>query len=162
MLFNETLYVLDTSTLSQLFLSYYPDNFPSLWSNFNQLLNDSRIVSTREVLLELGEGHRAEKAHKWAMDHEYLFSEPTPEEARFVARILQQPRFQNILMGRKQKVRRRSADPFLIAHASRIRGTVVTEEAQRPENAGIYGICTHFEIPCFNLKQLMDKEGWVF
>ena len=162
MLFIEKLYVLDTSTLSQLFLSYYRDNFPTLWHKFDKLLKDSRIVSTREVLLELGDGHRAEKAHRWAKIHEHLFSDPTPEEARFVARILQQPRFQNILMGRKQKVRKRSADPFLIAHAKQLGGTVVTEEAQRLETASIFAICAHFDIPCIILKQLMDQEGWVF
>lgn len=162
MLFKETLYILDTNTLSQLFRFYYRDNFPSLWIKFEQLVFDSRVLSTREVLRELGDGKKAELAYAWAVDHENLFPDPGMGEVRFVSRIFAVRHFQQNLQSKKGKPRKQVADPFVIAQAKQTGGTVVTEEAKPPNGARIPNICEHFEIPCIDLQQLMDREGWVF
>ncbi len=46
-------YVFDTNAFSQLFHSYYPGRFPTLWANFDQLIEDGEITSTREVGREI-------------------------------------------------------------------------------------------------------------
>ncbi len=162
MLFRETLYILDTNTLSQIFRFYYRKNFPSLWKRFDQLVKDSRILSTREVLRELGDGRKAELAYKWAMANENLFPDPGTEEVQFVSRIFGVRHFQQNLQNKKGKPRRQVADPFVIAQAKRTGGTVVTEEAKPPNGARIPNICEYFKIACINLQQLMDREGWIF
>lgn len=162
MLFTETLYIFDTNSLSQLFRFYYRNNFPSLWTEFNQLVSDGRILSAREVLRELGDGRQAELAYQWALDHEHLFADPGTEEVLFVSRIFDVRHFQQNLQTKKGKPRRRGADPFVIARAKRTGGTVVTEEAKPPHGARIPNICERFKIPCINLQQLMDRECWVF
>ena len=162
MLFKETQYILDTNTLSQLFRFYYRNNFPSLWTKFNHLVMDGRILSTREVLRELGDGRQAELAYIWAAGHEYLFPDPGTEEVLFVSRIFGVRHFQQNLQRKKHKPRRRGADPFVIAQAKRTGGTVVTEESKPPNGARIPNICERFEIPCINLQQLMDRENWIF
>ncbi len=162
MLFKETLYILDTNSLSQLFRFYYRDNFPSLWKRYNQLVLDGRILSTREVLRELGGGRKVELAYKWAKAHENLFPDPSTEEVRFVTRIYGNRHFQQNLQSRKGKPRVQVADPFIIARASILGATVVTEESKPPHGARIPNICEHFEISCTNLKGLMDRENWTF
>ena len=47
------MYVFDTNVFSQLFRFYYRDRFPSLWKEFDSLVDDGRVTSTREVKLEL-------------------------------------------------------------------------------------------------------------
>lgn len=162
MLFKETLYILDTNTLSQLFRFYYRNNFPSLWKKFDQLVKDGQILSTREVLRELEDGRKAELAYKWAEEHKYLFPDPGIDEVQFVSQIFGVRHFQQNLQSKKGKPRKRGADPFIIAQAKRTGGTVVTEEAKPANGARIPNICEHFEIPCINLQQLMDREGWIF
>ena len=162
MLFPVKPYVWDTNSLSQVFLSYYPKNFPSLWKKFQLLVNEGQFLSTREVLLELAGSRRVENAHKWAKKHEYLFPDPTGEETRFVSTILEIRRFRQILQSKKGKPKKRAADLFVIAQAKRVSGIVVTEEAKPPKGARIPNICEHFDIPCINLHQLMLREAWEF
>lgn len=162
MLLPVTRYVWDTNSLSQLFRFYYPKNFPSLWKKFNLLVSEGRFLSTREVILELGDSRKVENAHQWAKTHASLFPDPTLEEARFVNAILERPHFRQILQSKKGKPKQRVADPFLIAQAKRVRGIVVSEEEKPRNGARIPNICDYFEIPCIKLQQLMDREGWVF
>lgn len=162
MLLTVTPYVWDTNSLSQLFRFYYPNNFPSLWKKFEWLVNEGKFLSTREVFLELADSRKVENAHKWAKEHPHFFPDPTDEETRFVATILERPHFRQILQSKKGKPKQRVADPFLVAQAKRVSGIVVTEEEKPPHGARIPNICDHFGIPCIKLQQLMDREGWEF
>ena len=162
MLFGEHLYILDTNSLSQMFRFYYRNNFPSLWKRFDQLVKDSRILSTREVMRELGVGNKAQVAYTWALDHEHLFPDPSIQEVQFVSRIFGVRHFWQNLQSKHGNPKRQAADPFLVAQAKRTGGIVVTEESKPPNGARIPNICEHFEIRCINLQKLMDREGWVF
>lgn len=46
-------YVFDTNAFSQLFHSYYRNRFPTLWEQFDELIEDGEITSTREVSREI-------------------------------------------------------------------------------------------------------------
>ena len=56
----------------------------------------------------------------------------------------------------------KNADPFVIAKAAVIGGTVVTMESEKPNSAKIPNICKHFEVPCVTLEAFMENEGWEF
>lgn len=156
------MYVFDTNSFSKLFGCYPIESFPSLWRRFDSLRSIGRILSTREVLVELEAGkRRTENAYNWAKEYRELFTPLVGDEAAAVAEIFQVEHFQQI-MRRKQGVVSTSADPFIIARASFVGGTVVTEESKPPHGARIPNICEHFGVPCIKLDSLMQQENWTF
>ena len=54
-----------------------------------------------------------------------------------------------------------SADAFLIATAMKYRLGVVTEE-NKDSPKKIPQICRAYGIPCYNITELSEKEGWQF
>ena len=124
------------------------------------MVADGRFTSTREAFRELedwgGEGL------EWAKLNPSLFVIPDAREGAFVAGIYAVRHFQSNI--EKQKILRggRNADPFLIARAASVGATVLTMEQHKPNAAKIPNICTHFKIPCLDLRGFMEKEDWVF
>ena len=155
------LYVFDTNAFSQLFHSYYRNRFPTLWANFDALVADGSITSTREAFREV-EDDRVAALREWAEEHKELFPAPTADEGAFVAKIFAVRHFQQVIEQKKLLKGGRNADPFLIARAAVAGGTVVTMENEPPNGAKIPNICRHFEVPCLSLEGFMEAEGWQF
>lgn len=154
-------YVFDTNAFSALFKSYYRKRFPSLWVQFDNLIATGAIVSTREVLREL-EGSAIEGIEDWYRANKSVFSVPTAIEGAFVAKIYRVPHFQQNIEQAKILKGGTNADPFVIAKAATIKGTVVTLEKAKPNSAKIPTICQHFNIPCISLEAFMEAENWQF
>lgn len=155
------IYVFDSSPLIDLFRYYYPDRFPSLWENFDALVIQQRIISVREVRLEL-EGY-GDRLSYWVNDHRDLFITPTAAELNFVAEIFKKTHFQALVRKKEQLQGKPVADPFVIANARVLEeGCVVTQELKKPKAARIPNVCDHFGIPCMNLEAFMEKEEWRF
>ena len=155
------IYVFDTCPVIDLFKHYYPDQFPTLWNNFNQMIEDERIISTREVLREIGD--QDDEVSEWGRNNTNLFTTPTAEETSFVTRIYQVEHFQQNINKQKLLNGGKNADPFVIAKAAVIEGgCVVTAEKVTPNAAKIPNICEHFDVRCLNLRGFMNEEGWVF
>jgi len=74
-------YVFDTNAFSQLFHSYYRNRFPTLWEQFDELVENGEITSTREVAREI-EGDRVVALREWAANQRSLFPMPDADEAR--------------------------------------------------------------------------------
>ena len=79
-----------------------------------------------------------------------------------MARIYAVPHFQSNMERQKLLRGGRNADPFLIARAAITESTVLTMEKLKPNSAKIPNICHHFSIPCLNLEEFMEEEGWTF
>ncbi len=79
-------YVFDNSPLSTLFKNYYRRRFPSLWQQFDDLVDSDDIISTREVLREIEDGP-VESLREWTAQNGELFTIPDAEEGAFVTRI---------------------------------------------------------------------------
>ncbi|MGE4046274.1 MAG: PIN domain-containing protein [Acetobacteraceae bacterium] len=154
-------YVFDTSPFSTLFKNYYRRTFRSLWERFDELVEDGRIVSTREVLRELEDGP-VESAAVWASQHSGLFAMPGAAEGAFVGRIYRVTHFQQNIEQRKVLRGGRCADPFVIARAAVETRAVVTVEEFKPNAVKIPNICRHFDIQCLSLEDFMEAEGWEF
>jgi hypothetical protein len=154
-------YVFDNSPLSVLFKNFYRNTFRTLWENFDTLVADGRIVSTREALREIEDG-APENLLAWAKDHTELFAMPTPAEARFVARIYAVTHFQQNIEQQKLLKGGNNADPFVIAKAAIEDRAVVTMEGFKPNAAKIPNICRHFNVSCLSLQEFMEEEGWEF
>jgi hypothetical protein len=155
------MYVLDTNVISSLHKNYYRKRFVSLWKQFDQLVADGKITSTREAFRELQDGVPGADT-EWAKDNAALFTSPDVKEAAFVAKIYSVSHFQSNI--EKQKLIRggRNADAFIVARAFAIGGTVVTMERLKPNAVKIPNICEHFKIPYLDLEGFMEREGWVF
>jgi hypothetical protein len=154
-------YVFDNSPLSVLFKNFYRNTFRTLWENFDALVADGRIVSTREALREIEDG-APENLLAWAKDHTELFAMPAPAEARFVARIYTVTHFQQNIEQQKLLKGGNNADPFVIAKAAIEDRAVVTMEEFKPNAAKIPNICRHFNVRCLSLQEFMEEEGWEF
>jgi hypothetical protein len=124
-------YVFDTSSIIVLG-HYFPDRFPTFWSNFEAAISAGNVVSVREVLKEIASPRQW--LTDWVQRHKEMFLTPGPEETTFVAKIFQVPHFQ-MLVTETQRLRGQPvADPFVIACASVRKGTVVTEESSKPNS----------------------------
>lgn len=155
-------YAFDTSPFFTLHKNYYRGVFRSLWRDFDRLVSEGTIISTREVRRELEGFQNVAGMQEWVKGNGELFPIPTGEEAQFVARIFAVPHFQNNIEGKKFMRGGLIADPFIIARAAVAGASVVTVETLKPNAADIPNICQYFKIPCLSLEQFMEAEGWTF
>jgi len=155
------IFVFDNSPLSALFRSYYRGRFPGLWDKFDGIVDEGRLLSTREVLNEINDGSIT-TLRDWAKDHGEIFGTPTAEEGAFVAQIFTVHHFQQNVEQKKLVKGGHNADAFVVAKAAVMEGTVVTLEQHAPNAAKIPNICQHFGIPCLSLEEFMEAEGWEF
>ncbi|HFD16818.1 MAG TPA: DUF4411 family protein [Rhodospirillales bacterium] len=132
-----------------------------MWHNFDDLIKDGQIVSTREVRREI-DNCPVERLRDWAADNGEVFPTPTEEEGAFVAQIYAVPHFQQNIERQKLLKGGVLADPFVIAKASVIEGTVVTMEGLKPNAAKIPNICQYFGVGYMNLEKFMEAEQWQF
>lgn len=164
------IYVFDTSSIRSL-QHFYPRVFKSIWDGLDDLVSQQRLISTREVFNELERQAVSAEVLKWAKNNKSLFTTPSAAELQFVATIFQIKHFQ-ALIGVQQRLKGTPvADPFVIACAKINKGTVVTEEGwlrpsksltPKPNAAKIPNVCTHFKVPCIDLEEFMQQQGWEF
>lgn len=155
------IYIFDNSSLSKL-KHYYPNIFKSIWAGLDGLVANGDLISTREVWNEMQLGAPNPHVQAWLKVNKDIFQTPQAAELQIVANILAIPHFQ-ALIGTKQQLNGTPvADPFVIALAKTRNGTVVTEEDFKPNAAKIPNVCQHFGVPCMNLEQFMQVQGWSF
>jgi len=155
------MYVFDTGPLFILFKNFYRSRFPTLWANFDRLVADGDIVSTREVLREIEDGP-VDLVRQWSEDKHAMFPAPTAAEAAQVAAIYRVPHFQQNIEQQKLLKGGRCADPFVVARARAEGKTVVTMELLKPNAAKVPNICQHFGVPCLGLEDFMAAQNWQF
>ncbi len=153
-------YILDTSALLHAWRrDYPPDTFPSLWEKIEELAASETLVAPHEVLLELERG--GDEIYEWAREHDGMFIEPEETVQEKVQEVVDRwPEF----------VPDEShdgvwADPYVVALAAVVGGTVVTGENLAPENARrpkIPNLCRALGIPYTNLLGVLRNEGWTF
>lgn len=155
------IYVFDNGPLSALFRNFYRKTFRTLWENFDALVDDGSIISTREVLREI-EDSADDALREWAMRHHHLFTTPTAAEGSFVRKIYAVQHFQHNIEQQKLLKGGKIADPFVIAKAAVDDGIVVTMEKFKENGAKIPNVCKHFKVKCLSLEEFMECEGWEF
>ena len=150
----------DTGPFVSLFRNFYPSTFVTLWENFDALIENGEIVSTREVFREI-EG-QDDDLLDWAKANKEIFTTPTAEEGAFVGSIYSVAHFQANIEQQKILKGGKNADPFVIAKAAVSGLHVVTLEKLKPNAAKVPNICQHFDVSCLSLEAFMQKEGWKF
>lgn len=136
---------------------FRPTVFHTLWTLIETAISTGQIRSVDEVQRELA--RRDDDANKWASAQSDLFCPldlPIQQSAK------------QILGGHsnlvKQGGRRSGADPFVIALAMVNDATVVTEEnaSGNITKPRIPDVCTNLSVPCLNLMEYIEAQGWTF
>jgi len=154
-------YIFDSGPLIDLFTHYYPERFPSLWEDFNELVRNGQLMSVREVSKEL-ESY-GDNLTKWTKDNKDLFTTPHIDELKTVVEIFKKKHFQQIV--RKQEILQGKpvADPFVVARAKYLNAYVVTTEKFKGDNGvKLPNLCKYLNVEYINLEEFMNLEGWQF
>lgn len=156
-------YVIDTSSIIDLFRLYPSDVFPKLWEKLDELIKKKRLISHKFVLQELSK--KSDTAYKWADKRKGMFRNITQQQTKIMKEIgFKYPE----LIDPNKEV---DADPWLIALASEKEEqeilftktktkVIVTEERFKPNKVNIPFVSEKFGIECINILGLMRKEGW--
>ncbi len=156
-----TIYVFDSGPLITIFRHYYPARFPTLWQQFDDMISNNHLTSTREVRNEL-EGY-GDRLSDWCKQTHYVFPTPDSKELAIVRNIFEVEHFQQMIRYQERQQGKPVADPFVIARAKTLsEGCVVTAELFKPNAAQIPNICRHFEVDCVDLAGFMERENWSF
>ena len=126
------------------------------------MIDKNQVWSVREVRREIEHLGRADTLEEWTKQNAGFFRIPTSDEAKFVTTIYSNTHFQQNLGRKKLLGGGPFADPFVVASANTVRGTVVTQETFRKNGVGIPNICAHFGISCTNLEGFLIEQNWMF
>ncbi|KAF0148407.1 MAG: PIN domain-containing protein [Ignavibacteria bacterium] len=159
---NRMIYVFDDNSISNILNHYYIDRFPSFWEKLDKMISEGKIISVREAHFELQLKFNEEKVERLLQNNKSFFSIPSTDELGFITKIYSISHFRHNLERKKLLKGGFFADPFVIAKAQYVKGTVITEEVNKPHGAKIPNICEHFGILCENIEGFLLKEDWTF
>lgn len=71
---------------------YYQSRFPTLWIDFERLINFGEVISVSEVLHELDQGPLS--GNQWVSANKLIFTIATVSEASFVRSIFTTPQLE--------------------------------------------------------------------
>ncbi|KUI00817.1 hypothetical protein AU190_15935 [Mycolicibacterium acapulense] len=136
---------------------FRPTVFQTLWVQIEGAIPDGQIRSVDEVQRELA--RRDDDARQWADAQGDLFMPlelPIQQSATQILNV--HPRLVS------QGGRRSAADPFVIALAMVRNGTIVTEETATGnlDKPRIPDVCGDLAVPCLNLMEYIEAQGWTF
>jgi predicted nucleic acid-binding protein len=151
-------YCVDSNVLIDIHRDYPSASFPTLWAELTTLVSEGRLISSAEVLRELGK-RVGDPVHGWAKKHKAAFLDLSEDVQQHVVEIMAQ--FPTMAKERGGYYR---ADPFVVATAKVGKALVVTHEAddgstKRPK---IPLVCRWSRVPCIRFPEIVTREGWVF
>ena len=160
-------YIIDSNSLSQIFKSIYSETFHSFWTSFNSFVEEGYLLTTREVMNEIERFNEvSEELITWlnnrSINNNDFFSIPNVEELDIVTQIFKNKQFNHSISKQNYLRGYPCADPFIIAKAKIIEGTVITEEKYKENSARIPNICKFFSIDCINLREFFQEQKWQF
>jgi hypothetical protein len=152
------IYCVDTSSLIAAWQERYPiENFPKFWDRVDGLIEENRLISPLEVLLETKK--RSDELYGWLKARKAdVFRELDDAVQKEAANVL--ARFPRLVGDKKLST---SADPFVIALALVQGVQVVTEEKptgsdRRPH---IPDVCAELGVQCKSLLDMIRSEKWI-
>lgn len=153
-------YSFDTSSLIHAWRRAYPPHrFASVWTAFDELIDDGRMLASIEVFHELKK--KDDDVYAWAKDRkEALFREIDDDVQGEVVRLMTTyPRLVDTKIGKS------GGDPFVLAQAlaAAPRLTIVSEEAGGSlKSPKIPYVCQQEGLRVINLLTLIEDEDWTF
>ncbi len=154
-------YCIDTSALLHAWRRAYPfKRFGPLWDKIDGLIEDERLISSVEVLIELE--RRDDDVYAWAKDREQMFIDIEGDDLQLKMQDLM-AKYPRLVDTRKN---RSAADPFVIGLAALYNPPLLVVTQEGPTNKldkpNIPDVCTAEGIECMTLLEMIDREDWVF
>jgi predicted nucleic acid-binding protein len=148
-------YVIDTCAIIDLWHQYPSKTFASLWTRFEKLAQEGRLLCPGQVLAELR--RKDDDASDWLEKRKTMI---VVKEDVHVWNLAQRVAAAHPgLVDHSRTIPQ--ADPYVIALAGSLGWTVVTSE--RSKGFGVVNIpsvCRKQSVPCLNLLEFFAKEGW--
>lgn len=161
-------YVIDTSSLIELNLSYPQDIFSGLWEMIEQLIDRGFLISPKEVFKEISA--QDDTLKEWAKKQEKLFVDLTPEQVRIATEII--AKYPSLAKAENEQF---AADPFVLALAvamqkdpqktlvpTKKNRIIVTEEKLRGQRVRIPFVAQGYKIDCIPILEMCRQQGWKF
>lgn len=147
-------YIIDTCSI----ISQKPDEphrrnvYNNLWKNIDKLIRSKVIVVCSEIIDEVED----KELKLWLQRNGCEVLEVDIVVQNNVSIIVNE--HPALLSFTNMKS---SGDAFLIATAMKYRIAVITEENKNSPKK-IPKICEAYSIPCYNVTELAEREGWIF
>lgn len=126
--------------------------YRTLWQNIDALIKSKDIVICSEIKDEIED----DDLIAWLQINGCEILEIDSDIQRYVTKIVNEhPELLNFTNMKS------SGDAFLIATAMKYGIAVITEENKNSPKK-IPKICEAYNIPCYNVTELADEEGWTF
>jgi len=123
----------------------------------------NKIISVKEVFNEIELYVPETDLKKWARENKKIFQPINEEESQIMSDIFKDYlKFQNMVDRKSRLQGKPVADPFIVAKAIHIKGTVVSEETFQKNGIKIPNLCKVKSIPCLKLKGFMEEHNWSF
>lgn len=156
---NKKIYCFDSSAFIDSWRRYYPpDIFPSVWEEFERLINEGRIIVPKEVEKELLNGN--DELKEWFKKHSQSVRKYTVEQLNLVKKVVADyPKASDY-----NKVKEFHADPFVVSLAKIEDLIVVTFEGNNGDtnNPRIPFLCKKYDVECCNMIKFFQNEGLSF
>lgn len=150
------IYCFDTSAFLHCAQRHYPvGHFKSLWAQFDALAQSGRLISSDEVLGELG--RNKDEVHAWCDERKSIFEPLSAPVMNEVKSIL--GKYKSLA---SEGSNRNRADAFVIAVAKLRNATVVTYEQTKPSQPKIPDVCRAMGIPMRLVVDIVRDERWTF
>lgn len=142
---------------------YSKVRMPELWEHIEKLVDEGRIIATKEVHDELI-NHASEDLKQWLEDHKSMFS-LTEQQVGYADDIINKV-YSKYKNGYRPEVQD-AADPFVVA-AALVHGAAVLTQEQRqdPHNPALVNgpkiptVCAEYNVTCVNIEEFIAKEGF--
>ncbi|MCE5177107.1 MAG: DUF4411 family protein [Caldisericales bacterium] len=147
-------YIIDTcSILSQKSDEPHRRNvYSTLWQNIDEMVKSKAIVICSEIEDEVEDG----ELKQWLQQNGCeVLPVDTVIQQNVTKIVNEHPELLNFSNMKS------SGDAFLIATAMKYQITVITEE-NKDSPKKIPKICAAYSIPCLNVNELAEQEGWTF
>ncbi len=147
-------YIIDTcSILSQKSNEPYRRTvYKTLWDNIDLMVQNKIIITCSAIKDEIED----EEIITWLQFNKCEILDADIEIQRNVARIVNEhPELLNFANMKS------SGDAFLIATAMKYEISIITEES-KGKLKKIPKICEAYDIPCYSITEMAEKEGWIF
>jgi hypothetical protein len=168
LLIPSEIYSIDTSTFLDIWCPpegniFSKERMPELWTFIESLIDEGKIIASREVLNEL-ERNANDELSDWLKKHKAMFilDKPQIDSADSIINDFY-TKYKN---GYKPEVSD-AADPFVVATAVVHQAVVFTQEHTQPNHdpaqtntPKIPTVCENYGIECVNIEQFISREGF--
>lgn len=160
-------YCFDTAALIDLKGYWSMASFPSVWRSLEGLVDEGRALSPHAVLEEIRRGD--DELVMWSRAHPQMFRPTDPALLQRTREVLGW--FPDLVDASKEH---EDADPYVVAQAlleqegqlsissDPVSCAVITQEHRRIGRVRIPHACQGYSLECFDVREVIRREGWTF